>query len=77
MEKDAVANELVMLEEQLSTSKAQITALSETLDKQKDKVGKMICDSFFVPCAELCILFVKYAVVLLPWNAGYFHKARL
>ena len=38
MEKDAVANELANLEEQLSTSKAQITSQSETLEKQKDKV---------------------------------------
>ena len=38
MEKDAVANELGTLEEQLATSRAQITALSETLDRQKDKV---------------------------------------
>ncbi|CAD6228646.1 unnamed protein product [Miscanthus lutarioriparius] len=38
MEKDAVANELATLEEQLTTSKAQITSLSETLEKQKDKV---------------------------------------
>lgn len=38
MEKDAVANELGTLEEQLSTSKAQITDLSETLDMQKNKV---------------------------------------
>jgi structural maintenance of chromosome 2 len=40
MEKDAVVNELVTLEEQLSTSRAQISVLSETLVKQKDKVGK-------------------------------------
>ncbi|KAF8664917.1 hypothetical protein HU200_054234 [Digitaria exilis] len=38
MEKDAVANDLATLEEQLSTSKAQITSLSEILEKQKDKV---------------------------------------
>jgi len=38
MEKDAVVNELANLEEQLSTSKAQITSQSETLEKQKDKV---------------------------------------
>lgn len=38
MEKDAVAIELATLEEQLSTSKAQITSLSENLEKQKDKV---------------------------------------
>ncbi|KAG2593637.1 hypothetical protein PVAP13_5NG012544 [Panicum virgatum] len=35
MEKDAVANELANLEEQLSTSNAQITSLSETLEKTK------------------------------------------
>jgi structural maintenance of chromosome 2 len=38
MEKDAVVGELATLEEQLTTSKAQITSLSETLEKQKDKV---------------------------------------
>lgn len=38
MEKDAVANELATLEEQLTASKTQITSLYETLEKQKDKV---------------------------------------
>ena len=38
MEKDAVANELASLEEQLITSKAQITALSETWGTHKSKV---------------------------------------
>ena len=38
MEKDAVVNELANQEEQLSTSKTQITSQSETLEKQKNKV---------------------------------------
>lgn len=55
MEKDAVANELATLEEQLSASKAQITSLSETLEKQKDKV---------VQDAVICSLRPKLYVVL-------------
>jgi hypothetical protein len=38
MEKDAVANELTVLEEQVITSKAQITALSETWGTYQSKV---------------------------------------
>mgnify|MGYP003701908157 CR=1 FL=1 len=38
MEKDAVANELAMLEEQLTTSKAQIAAMTETLNRHQTKV---------------------------------------
>jgi hypothetical protein len=38
MEKDAVANELTVLEEQVITLKAQITALSETWGTYQSKV---------------------------------------
>jgi hypothetical protein len=67
MEKDAVANELANLEEQLSTSKAQIASLSETLEKQKDKVVQDDMLYYIVPgvIAELWFYLVKYAVALV------------
>ncbi|KAG8054309.1 hypothetical protein GUJ93_ZPchr0001g31079 [Zizania palustris] len=41
MEKDAVTNELAMLEEQLATSKAQIVAMTETLGRHQTKVASI------------------------------------
>lgn len=40
MEKDAVNEELAMLENQLAASESQINALSQALDEQKCKVRK-------------------------------------
>lgn len=61
MEKDAVANELATLEEQLSTSKAQITSLSETLEKQKDKVVKDVV--LQLPYAWALVLLLSFGFI--------------
>lgn len=79
MEKDAVANDLATLEEQLSTSKAQITSLSEILEKQKDKVVQdAVLQLLYAWCYCWAFdLFSYYAVALCSLITGYFHKARL